>query len=104
MRGSLLASAISAPVAASNCCGVASPERSSTCILNPPAWPMPCTGGGDSTSENASWIWLNCPMRWPEIAAADCCRLAARSSKLVQRQEHRRRVRLVGAGEQIEAR
>ena len=40
-------------VAACNCCGVAGPERSSICILNPPACPMPRTGGGGKTSAKA---------------------------------------------------
>ena len=48
------ASFINALVTASNCCGVARPERSSTCILNPPAWPIPRTGGGESTSSKPS--------------------------------------------------
>jgi hypothetical protein len=54
------------------------PERSSTCIVNPPALPIPLTAGGSSATACPPSTWLNFWLSRFAIAAALISALPAR--------------------------
>ena len=68
---------------------MAPPERSSTCMVKPPALPIPRTGGGCRTTAWPPSTLLNCRVSRLAIAVAVKSVLPARSPNGVRRRKSR---------------